>query len=69
MIHLDHRVVGIEQRRDRSVTLRFANGKSVEADGCCLRRRAFLRQGAIVWQGRTNFTGRIAYRTGFRRHC
>jgi len=33
--------------------------------GCCLRRRAFLRQGAIVWQDEPNFTGRIAYRTVF----
>src|SRR5216684_111949 len=31
-IHLDHRVVDIDERPDRSVTLRFANGKSIEAD-------------------------------------
>src|SRR5260370_34231042 len=32
MIHLDHRVVGIDQRPDRSVKLVFANGNSIEAD-------------------------------------
>src|SRR5260370_28013691 len=31
-IHLDHRVVGIDQRPDRGVKLTFANGHSVEAD-------------------------------------
>src|ERR1700686_1965061 len=31
-LHLDHRVVGIEQRPDHGVSLTFANEKSVEAD-------------------------------------
>src|ERR1700739_1258133 len=30
-IHLAHRVVGIDQRPDRGVTLTFANGSSIEA--------------------------------------
>jgi 6-hydroxynicotinate 3-monooxygenase len=32
LIHLDHRLVGIEQLNDRGVKLTFANGNSIEAD-------------------------------------
>jgi 6-hydroxynicotinate 3-monooxygenase len=66
MIHLDHRVVGIDQRPDRSVKLTFANGKSVEADAVVASDgvHSFVKE-QLFGKDEPNFTGRIAYRTVF----
>src|SRR5437868_8647963 len=65
-IHLGHRLVGIEQHSDRSVTLRFADGNSVEADAVVASDgvHSLVRQ-QLFGQDTPNFTGRIAYRTVF----
>src|SRR5882757_9405239 len=65
-IHLDHRVVAIDQRPDRSVKLRFANGKSVEADAVVASDgvHSFVKE-RLFGRDAPNFTGRIAYRTVF----
>jgi len=66
LIHLDHKLVGIEQRADRSVSLTFANGRSeivdavVAADGV----HSFVKE-RLFGRDEPNFTGRIAYRTVF----
>src|ERR1700675_1605704 len=64
MIHLDHRVAGIDQRPDRSVKLTFANGKSVEADAVVASDgvHSFVKE-QLFGKDAANFTGRIAYRT------
>jgi 6-hydroxynicotinate 3-monooxygenase len=66
MIHLDHRVVGIDQRPDRGVKLTFANGKSVEADAVVASDgvHSFVKE-QLFGKDEPNFTGRIAYRTVF----
>jgi 6-hydroxynicotinate 3-monooxygenase len=65
-IHLDHRVVGIEQRPDHGVSLTFANGKLVEADAMVAADgvHSFVSD-QLFGQDEANFTGRIAYRTVF----
>lgn len=65
-IHLDHRVVDIDERPDRSVTLRFANGKSIEADAVVAADgvHSFVKE-QLFGKDEPNFTGRIAYRTVF----
>jgi 6-hydroxynicotinate 3-monooxygenase len=65
-VHLDHRVVGIEQRPDHGVRLRFANGKSIEADAVVAADgvHSFVSD-QLFGQDEANFTGRIAYRTVF----
>jgi 6-hydroxynicotinate 3-monooxygenase len=66
LIHLDHRVVGIDQRPDRSVKLTFANGKSIEADAVVASDgvHSFVKE-QLFGKDEPNFTGRIAYRTVF----
>jgi 6-hydroxynicotinate 3-monooxygenase len=66
LIHLDHRVVGIEQRHDHGVKLTFANGNAVEADAVVAADgvHSFVRE-QLFGQDEPNFTGRIAYRTVF----
>jgi len=66
LIHLDHRVVGIEQRRDRGVKLTFANGNSIEADAVVAADgvHSFVKE-QLFGKDEPNFTGRIAYRTVF----
>jgi 6-hydroxynicotinate 3-monooxygenase len=66
LIHLDHRVVGIDERADRSVTLRFANGKTIEADAVVAADgvHSFVKE-QLFGKDETGFTGRIAYRTVF----
>jgi 6-hydroxynicotinate 3-monooxygenase len=65
-VHLDHRVVGIEQRSDRSVALQFANGNSVQADAVVASDgvHSFVKE-QLFSKDEPNFTGRIAYRTVF----
>jgi 6-hydroxynicotinate 3-monooxygenase len=65
-IHLDHRVVGIEQRPDHSVKLTFANGRSVEADAVVASDgvHSFVKE-QLFGKDEPNFTDRIAYRTVF----
>jgi 6-hydroxynicotinate 3-monooxygenase len=65
-IHLDHRVVAIDQRPDRSVKLTFANGNSVEADAVVAADgvHSFVKE-QLFGKDQPNFTGRIAYRTVF----
>ncbi|MEW6642067.1 MAG: FAD-dependent monooxygenase [Pseudomonadota bacterium] len=66
IIHLDHKLTGIAQRADRSVSLTFANGRSeivdavVAADGV----HSFVKE-RLFGRDEPNFTGRIAYRTVF----
>jgi 6-hydroxynicotinate 3-monooxygenase len=65
-IHLDHRVVAIDQRPDRSVKLSFANGKTIEADAVVASDgvHSFVKE-QLFGKDTPNFTGRIAYRTVF----
>jgi 6-hydroxynicotinate 3-monooxygenase len=65
-IHLDHRVVDIDQRADHGVRLTFANGKSVEADAVVAADgvHSFVSD-QLFGKDEANFTGRIAYRTVF----
>jgi 6-hydroxynicotinate 3-monooxygenase len=65
-IHLDHRMVGIEQHADRGVTLTFANGNSAEADAVVASDgvHSFVSD-QLFGKDEANFTGRIAYRTVF----
>jgi 6-hydroxynicotinate 3-monooxygenase len=66
LIHLDHRVVGIDQRPDRGVKLTFANGTSIEADAVVASDgvHSFVKE-QLFGKDDPNFTGRIAYRTVF----
>ena len=66
LIHLDHRVVGIDQRPDRGVKLTFANGSSIEADAVVASDgvHSFVKE-QLFGKDEPNFTGRIAYRTVF----
>src|SRR5258708_5270034 len=65
-IHLDHRVVDIEQNPDRSVKLAFANGSAVEADAVVASDgvHSFVRD-QLFGGADANFPGRIAYPTVF----
>src|SRR6185312_8022483 len=62
LVHLDHRLVGIEERSDR-VVLAFANGAKVEAefvigaDGV----RSVIRQ-ALYGQDNPTYTGQMVWR-------
>lgn len=66
LVRLDHKLVAIEQRADRAVTLSFANGHTttvdavVAADGV----HSFVKE-RLFGRDEPNFTGRIAYRTVF----
>ena len=66
LIHLDHRLVGIEQLHDRGVKLTFANGNSIEADAVVAADgvHSFVKE-QLFGKDEPNFTGRIAYRTVF----
>jgi 6-hydroxynicotinate 3-monooxygenase len=66
LIHLDHRVVGIDQRPDRGVKLTFANGTSIETDAVVASDgvHSFVKE-QLFGKDDPNFTGRIAYRTVF----
>ncbi len=66
LIHLDHRLVGIEQLGDRCVKLTFANGNSIEADAVVAADgvHSFVKE-QLFGKDEPNFTGRIAYRTVF----
>ena len=66
LIHLDHRLVGIEQLNDRGVKLTFANGNSIEADAVVAADgvHSFVKE-QLFGKDEPNFTGRIAYRTVF----
>lgn len=65
-IHLDHRVIGIEQNANKGVTLTFANGNKVDADAVVAADgvHSFVKQ-QLFGKDKANFTGRIAYRTVF----
>jgi salicylate hydroxylase/6-hydroxynicotinate 3-monooxygenase len=66
LVHLDHRVTGIDQHPDRGVKLTFANGKSIEADAVVASDgvHSFVKE-QLFGKDEPNFTGRIAYRTVF----
>ncbi|WP_291558435.1 FAD-dependent monooxygenase [Bradyrhizobium sp.] len=66
LIHLDHRLVGIEQLHDRGVKLTFANANSIEADAVVAADgvHSFVKE-QLFGKDEPNFTGRIAYRTVF----
>src|ERR1700761_46378 len=66
VIHLSHRVIGIDQRPDRGVKLTFANGHSIEADAVVASDgvHSFVKE-QLFGKDDPNFTGRIAYRTVF----
>ncbi len=65
-LHLDHKLVGIEQRADRSVALSFANGQTATVDAVVASDgvHSFVKE-KLFGRGEPNFTGRIAYRTVF----
>ena len=66
LIHLDHRLAGIEQLNDRGVKLTFANGNSIEADAVVAADGVHsLVKEQLFGKDEPNFTGRIAYRTVF----
>src|ERR1700683_3370823 len=66
VLHLDHQLVGIAERRDRSVGLTFANGSQTIVDAVVASDgvHSFVKN-AIFGGVEANFTGRIAYRTVF----
>ena len=65
-IHLDHKLIGLEQRADKSVKLIFASGEVAEADGVAAADGVHSRVKEILFgKDEPNFTGRIAYRTVF----
>lgn len=60
-IHLDHKLIGLEQRADKGVNLAFANGKVVVADAMVAADGVHSRVKEILFgKDRPNFTGRIA---------
>ena len=63
-IHLDHRLIELDQRGDGTVRLAFANGAMADADGVIAADgvHSFVRQ-RLFGELPVNFTGRIAYRT------
>jgi 6-hydroxynicotinate 3-monooxygenase len=65
-IHLDHKLVGFEQKSDGGVSLTFANGNKVEADAMVSSDgvHSFVKD-QLFGKDDPNFTGRIAYRTVF----
>jgi salicylate hydroxylase/6-hydroxynicotinate 3-monooxygenase len=65
-IQLDHKLIGIEQRADRSVTLSFANGRAETVDAVVASDgvHSFVKE-TLFGRDEPNFTGRIAYRTVF----
>src|ERR1700677_1256314 len=64
VLHLDHRLVGIAERGDRSVELTFANGSQTMVDAVVASDgvHSFVKD-AMFGRVEPNFTGRIAYRT------
>jgi 6-hydroxynicotinate 3-monooxygenase len=66
VIHLDHKLVGIDQRADRSVELRFANGNRTTVDAVVASDgvHSFVKE-ELFGRSEPNFTGRVAYRTVF----
>jgi 6-hydroxynicotinate 3-monooxygenase len=65
-VHLDHKLVGFEQKSDGGVSLAFANGHKVEADAVVSADgvHSFVKD-KLFGKDDPNFTGRIAYRTVF----
>src|SRR5581483_2624353 len=57
-IHLDHKLVGLEQRAGNGVTLSFANGRVVHADGVVAADgvHSLVKQ-MLFGQDEPNFTG------------
>jgi 6-hydroxynicotinate 3-monooxygenase len=66
VIHLDHRLIGLEQRADGSVELAFANGRTSRVDAVVASDgvHSFVKE-ALFGHDEPTFTGRIAYRTVF----
>jgi 6-hydroxynicotinate 3-monooxygenase len=66
VLHLDHKLVDIAERDDRSVELTFANGSKTTVDAVVASDgvHSFVKD-AIFGRVEPNFTGRIAYRTVF----
>lgn len=65
-VHLDHKLTGFEQNGDGSVTLTFANGKTVTADAVVAADGVHsMVKERLFGKDEPNFTGRIAYRTVF----
>ena len=65
-LRLDHRLTSLEQRADGSVSLRFANGASAQADAVIGADGIHSLVKDILFGKETpNFTGRVAYRTTF----
>src|ERR1700733_5552886 len=66
LLHLDHKLVDIAQRADRSVDLTFANGSKTPVDtGVPSGGLHSFVKDAIFGRAEPNFTGRISYRTVF----
>lgn len=66
IVHLTHRLTGIEHKADGAVRLAFENGVMVEADAVIAADGVnSVAQEALFGASQPNFTGRIAYRTVF----
>lgn len=65
-VHLSHRLSGIAENGDRSVTLSFDNGTKATADAVVAADgvHSFVKT-QMFGRDEPNFTGRIAYRTVF----
>ncbi len=65
-IHLDHKLIGLQQHADKSVKLIFGNSETAEADGAVAADGVHSSVKEILFgKDEPNFTGRIAYRTVF----
>ncbi len=64
IVRLDHRLTGLDQTGDGSVTLRFAHGATARADAVIAADGVnSLAKKILFGESPPNFTGRIAYRT------
>jgi 6-hydroxynicotinate 3-monooxygenase len=65
-VHLNHKLTGFTQNADRSVSLTFANGNTITADGVISSDGVHsMVKEQLFGKDEPNFTGRIAYRTVF----
>jgi 6-hydroxynicotinate 3-monooxygenase len=66
LVHLDHKLHTFEQQANGSVSLRFANGRTVTADAVVAADgvHSLIRE-VLFGKEVPTFTGRIAYRTVF----
>ena len=65
-LRLDHQLTSFEQRGDGTISLRFANGATAEADALVAADGVHsLVKDVLFGREEPNFVGRVAYRTVF----